>query len=98
MEDASRHVPAPLAALDQAREVRGKEVIDVNGNRLGRVTSALAEEGALLRFDVTLTHQARRTFRTDRDVAAIPAVLISDVDEDRVLLSEPGEAMLEIDP
>lgn len=34
--------------------LEGKDVVDVNGVRLGRITRSFAEEGRIARIDVTL--------------------------------------------
>ena len=86
--------PATLGAWAEAEALKGKEVVDVNGARLGKVTRCFAEEGALTRCDVTLTGTAKRIFQVDRDVAAIPSLWIADVKEDEVRLRKAAEEIL----
>lgn len=86
--------PATLAAWQEARDLQDKEVYDVNGARLGRVTRCFAEEGALSRCDVTLTNAAKQMFHADQDVAGIPARWIASVEDEKVRLRKAGEEIL----
>lgn len=92
---AARDDPAMLAAWAQADQLRDHEVVDVNGHKLGRVTRCFAEEGTLVRFDVTLSENAKGILGTQRDVASIPPIAIADVDETTVRLSEAAEQILD---
>ena len=67
--------PRYLAAWQQASELVDKEVVDVNGAQLGRLTRCFADEegGSLARCDVTLSPQAKRLLGVERDVAGVPA-------------------------
>jgi sporulation protein YlmC with PRC-barrel domain len=93
----SRGDPATWAALHDAEELEGKDVYDVNGERLGRITRCFAEESALVRCDVTLTEHARDEFGTPADVAAVPADWIARVEDDAVRLSHSGQELLRPD-
>lgn len=86
--------PATLAAWQQANDLRDKEVYDVNGAKLGKVTRCFAEEGALVRCDVTLTNNARQLFQAETDVAGVPATWIARVDEGSVRLRKAAEEIL----
>ena len=86
--------PATLAAWAQSRELVDREVYDVNGAKLGKVSRCFAEEGALLRCDVTLTPNARQLFRSDQTVAGVPATWIAAVDERGVRLRKAAEEIL----
>lgn len=86
--------PATLAAVEEGLLLKDKDVYDVNGLRLGRVTRAFAEDGALFRFDVKLSNQARRLFGAEQEIAGVPAVVVAEVDGDAVRLSEAGEQIL----
>jgi hypothetical protein len=66
LSDEALRDPATLAALQDANRLEGRDVFDVNGQRLGRATRAFAEEGALARVDVT---QPRRGGRLRRQGA-----------------------------
>ena len=89
--------PATLAAWAEAEALKGKEVIDVNGARLGKVTRCFAEEGALTRCDVTLTNTAKQMFRAENDVAGIPSLWIANVEGDEVRLRKAAEEILHPD-
>lgn len=87
--------PAMVAASWQGQDLKDKWVVDVNGQRLGRVARAFAEEGALTRFDVHLSNQARQVFGAgDRDVAGVPADAIARVEGDEVRLMQAAEQIL----
>lgn len=86
--------PATLAAWAEAEALKGKEVVDVNGARLGKVTRCFAEEGALTRCDVTLTNAAKRMFHAQTDVAGIPSLWIVKVEGDEVRLRKAAEEIL----
>jgi sporulation protein YlmC with PRC-barrel domain len=90
----SRDDPAMLAALREAQELEGKDVYDVNGERIGRITRCFGEEGALVKCDVTLTNRARDEFRTPADVAEVPADWIARVEEEAVRLRKSGDELL----
>lgn len=94
LSDRSQHDPSMLAAAWEGADIKGKDVVDVNGQKLGRVASAFAEDGALARFDVHLTDQARRLFIDTREVVGVPADAIASVDEQAVKLRQAGEALL----
>lgn len=89
--------PATLAAWQEGMSLKDKTVYDVNGREMGKVTRAFAENGALLRVDVTLTNQAKRLFGTTQDVAGFPPIAIADVTEESVRLSEAGQQILHPD-
>lgn len=86
--------PATLAAWQQAAELKDRDVFDVNGQRLGRLTRALAEDGSIIRFDVSLTPNARSLFHAPSDVAGIPPDAIARVEEDGVHLMQAAEQIL----
>lgn len=86
--------PATLAAWAEAESLKGKEVIDVKGARLGKVTRCFAEEGALVRCDVTLTNSAKQIFRAEKDVAGIPSAWIARVEGEEVRLRKAAEEVL----
>lgn len=88
---------ATLAAWHEANDLKGRDVFDVNGVRLGKVTRAFAEEGALLRFDVTLTDNARTMMGAPQDVAGIPPQWVARVGEDGVRLRKAAEEVLHPD-
>lgn len=89
---------ATLAAWHEANDLKGRDVYDVNGIRLGKVTRAFAEEGALLRFDVTLTDNARSMMEAPQDVAGIPPQWVARVDGDGdVRLRKAAEEVLHPD-
>lgn len=86
--------PSTLAAWQESRDLVERDVYDVNGRKLGRVSRCFAEEGALLRCDVTLTPNARQLFQADQDVAGVPATWIAGVDERGVRLRKAAEEIL----
>lgn len=86
--------PAMVAASWQGQDLKDKWVIDVNGQRLGKVVRAFGEEGALTRFDVHLSTQARQVFSDDRLVAGVPADAIARVEGDEVRLMQAAEQIL----
>lgn len=86
--------PATLAAAEEGLALKDKEVVDVNGLRLGRISRAFAEDGALFRLDVTLTEQAKRLLGAEQETAGVPAVTVAEVDGDTVRLSEAAEAIV----
>lgn len=86
--------PSTLAAVWKGQNLKDKDVYDVNGQRLGRIASAFAEEGVLARVDVHLTQQARDLFVDSRDVVGIPVDAIARVDGEAVRLKQAGEALL----
>lgn len=86
-----------LAAWHEANDLKGRDVYDVNGIRLGKVTTAFAEEGALLRFDVTLSDNARTMMEAPQDVAGIPPQWVARVDESGVRLRKAAEEVLHPD-
>lgn len=88
---------ATLAAWHEANDLKGRDVYDVNGLRLGRVATAFAEEGALLRFDVTLSENARTLMGAPQDVAGIPPQWVARVGEDGVRLRKAAEEVLHPD-
>ena len=88
---------ATLAAWHQANDLKGRDVYDVNGLRLGKVTRAFAEEGALLRFDVTLSENARTMMDAPQDVAGIPPQWVARVGDDGVRLRKAAEEVLHPD-
>lgn len=92
---AASRDPATLAAWAEARDLNEKDVFDIHGRKLGRVTRCFAEEGALTRCDVTLTPNAKQLFQAERDVAGIPATWIARVDESGVKLRKAGEEVLQ---
>lgn len=101
LSDASRRDPAMLAAMAQAQQLQDKDVFDVNGIKLGRVTRALAEEGALLRLDVTLTPNARGILDAPQDVVGIPTAWIAGLKGHDIHLRKAGEEIVhpeEMDP
>ena len=94
LSDLSRRDPATLAAWQESRDLVDREVYDVNGAKLGRVSRCFAEEGALLRCDVTLTPNARQLFNAEGSVAGVPATWIAGVDERGVRLRKAAEEIL----
>ncbi len=86
--------PATLAAWQESRDLVDRDVYDVNGNKLGKVTRCFAEEGALTRCDVTLTPNAQQLFLADQRVAGVPATWIAAVDEQGVRLRKAAEEIL----
>lgn len=88
---------ATLAAWHEANDLKGRDVYDVNGVRLGKVKRAFAEEGTLLRFDVTLTDNARTMMEAPQDVAGIPPQWVARVGEDGVRLRKAAEEVLHPD-
>lgn len=86
--------PSMLAAWQEASALKGKTVYDVNGLEMGKVTRAFAGEGGLTRIDVTLSHPAKLRFNTTQDVAGVPPIVVADVTEDAVKLSEAGERII----
>lgn len=88
---------ATLAAWHEANDLKGRDVFDVNGLRLGKVTRAFAEEGALLRFDVTLSENARTMMEAPQDVAGIPPQWVAGVGDDGVRLRKAAEEVLHPD-
>lgn len=89
-----RDDPATLAAWAESTQLVDKTVIDVNGQELGRVTRCFAEEGALVRCDVTLSKNAKGIFNAQNDVAGVPATWISQVTDDQVRLRRAAEEIL----
>lgn len=89
--------PATLAAWHEANDLKGRDVYDVNGIRLGKVKRAFAEEGSLLRFDVTLTDNARVMMEAPQDVAGIPPQWVARVDDAGVRLRKAAEEILHPD-
>jgi hypothetical protein len=85
---------ATLAAWEEATELQDKAVVDVNGFTLGRVTRCFAEEGALVRCDVTLDEQAKRVLGATRDVVGLPPQWIAGVAGGRVRLRKAGEEVV----
>ncbi|HET6403429.1 MAG TPA: hypothetical protein VFH78_02180 [Candidatus Thermoplasmatota archaeon] len=96
LSDRAQHEPAMLAASYEAATLKDKAVVDVNGQKLGNVASAFAEEGMLTRLDVHLSRQAKQLFNVEeaRDVAGIPATAIARVEGDEVRLSQAAEQIL----
>lgn len=86
--------PATLAAWQRATDLVDRDVYDIHGRKLGRVTRCFAEEGELFRCDVTLTDNAKSLFRPGRDVAGVPATWIARVDHEGVRLRKAGEEVL----
>lgn len=86
--------PSTLAATWKGIHLKDKDVVDVNGQKLGRVASAFAEEGILARVDVHLSKQARELFVDTRDVVGVPADAIARVDDREVRLLQAAEALL----
>lgn len=86
--------PATLAALHEANTLEGREVFDVNGLRLGRVTRAFAEEGALTRVDVSLLDNVREMLITEEGSAAVPPHWIAHVGDDGVRLRKAAEEIV----
>lgn len=89
--------PATLAAWQESRDLVERDVYDVNGQKLGKVSRCFAEEGALLRCDVTLTPNARQLFEAGQTVAGVPATWIAGVDERGVRLRKAAEEILHPD-
>lgn len=94
MSGASDADPAMLAAQAEARTLKDKQVVDVNGQTLGRITRAFAQDGALTRLDVHLTNQARQIFGDTRETVGVPADAIGRVEGDTVRLTQAGEQVL----
>lgn len=96
LSDRSQHDPAMLAATYEAANLKDKAVIDVNGQKLGNVASAFAEEGMLTRLDVHLSRQAKQLFNVEetKEIAGVPAVAIARVDGDEIRLSQAAEQIL----
>lgn len=95
LSDRARRDPATLAAWERAAELEDKDVYDVNGRLVGRVTRCFAEGGTLTRCDVTLSENAKGVFGVgDREVAGVPATWIARVKGDRVELDRAGEQLL----
>lgn len=88
---------ATLAAWQEATDLKDRDVFDVNGQRLGRVTRAFAEEGTLLRFDVTLSPNAQTLFNAPSNVAGIPSDAVARVEEDGIHLMQAAEQILHPD-
>jgi hypothetical protein len=86
--------PAALAALYEAQQLEGRDVYDVNGDRLGKVTRCFAEDQTLVRCDITLTNTARDLFEADRDVAQVPPAWIASVDDEGIRLRKSGDDLL----
>lgn len=91
---AASRDPATLAAWAESRDLMDREVFDVNGTKLGTVSRCFAEEGALVRCDVTLTPNARQLFQTQNPVAGVPATWIAGVDDGGVRLRKAAEELL----
>lgn len=89
--------PATLAAWADAERLQGKLVYDVNGVRLGKVARAFAEDGAMLRFDVTLSDDTRRDYGAEQKVAGVPPHWVARVDDDGVRLMKAAEQVLHPD-
>jgi hypothetical protein len=97
LSDRSQHDPAMLAASYEAAALKDKAVVDVNGQHLGRVVRAFAEEGALTRFDVYLSGQAKRLLALDAgpgEVAGIPAAAIARIEGEEVRLNQAAEQLV----
>lgn len=88
---------ASLDARAEALDLQDKTVVDVNGQTLGKVRSSFAEEGALTRFDVRLSEQAKRQFGVTREVAGIPRDAIARVEGEEVRLLQAAEQLLKPD-
>lgn len=58
----SRDDATTLAAWRQSMDLMDRVVEDVNGARLGRVTKCFAEEGTLMRCEVSLDANAKGVF------------------------------------
>lgn len=87
--------PAMVAASWQGQDLKDKWAVDVNGQRLGKVVRAFAEEGTLTRFDVKLSNQARQIFDAgEQDVAGVPADAIARIEGDEVRLMQAAEQIL----
>lgn len=94
LSDAHRRDPSTLAALAEARSLEGKDVVDVNGIRLGKVTTSFAEEGMLVKMEVTLSENAKGILGAEQEVAGVPADAIARVEGDEVLLRQAGEQIV----
>lgn len=93
----SLHQPpdaATLAALAQAKDLEARDVFDVNGLRLGRVTRGFAEEGALVRLDVALSGNAKGIEGATQDVVGVPSDWIGHVEDDGIHLRMAAEELL----
>lgn len=88
---------ATLAAWGSAASLEGKDVVDVNGLRLGRVTRSFAEEGLLARLDVTIDGTAQKIADAAQRVAGIPPHWIARVDDDGIHLLKAAEQVLRPD-
>ena len=97
LSDLSLRDPAMLAAWQESTDLVDRDVYDVNGAKLGRVSRCFAEEGALTRCDVTLTPNAQQLFESGQRVAGVPATWISGVDERGVRLRKAAEEILHPD-
>lgn len=97
LSDDSRRDPAMLAAWAEGERLLGSEVYDVNGQRLGRVTRCFAEEGALLRCDVSLSPNAQGILGETRATAGVSPDWIARVEEGKVYLNKAGEQLVRPD-
>lgn len=94
LSDAAARDPAMLAAFQQAKDLEDRDVFDVNGQRLGRVTRAFAEEGSLARLDVTLSENARGAFDATQDVVGVPPQWVGRVTEDGIHLRKAAQEVV----
>ena len=92
--DAAARDAATLAALQEASELEARDVFDVNGLRLGRVTRSFAEEGMLLRFDVAVDPATRRIVDATQDAVGVPEPWIGRIAEDGIHLRKAAEEVL----
>ena len=88
-----------LAAWQQASDLLDKDVVDVNGQPMGKVACCFADDagGAIVRCDVALSDRAKRLLGVERNVAGVPATWISSIGERDVRLRKPAEEVLSLD-
>lgn len=78
-----------------AQQLERRDVFDVNGVRMGRVTRCFGDdEGHLERAEITLDKNAMATLGADENVAVLRPGWIADVAEDGVHLSLAGEQIV----
>lgn len=96
LSERSKRDPAIASASFEASSLKDKTVLDVNGQELGSVSRAFAEEGSLTRLDVHLSRQAKRLFAVEetRELAGVPAEAIARVEGDEIRLSQAAEQIL----
>lgn len=82
-------------AFRTAQQVEDRDVFDVNGLRMGRVTRCFAdEEGRLERCEVTLNPNAQGTLRAPANTTVVRPEWIADLASDGIHLSRAGEQVV----